>query len=470
MFCALLLQLFVEEEIATKGVPVHFPGGQSAVLFFRMGNFLLDGDGIRMMYGCKGGRPKLPCVACLNVTTDQSMVGAGMVALTCRDSSLFELATDEDLWLKADRLHAAAAKHREKLSTSFGLNYVPEGFLWSKPLRRFVSPTGSLTFDAMHVLLADGVVAREYEVLLPRLLEEGMKWNDFHEYTSINWRRGRSQCRSKHSFNKSIENHFRSTGTFSLPASQNLDLLPIFLNFLETIALKRCPGRLDKEVDSFRALSAVVNLVKQSKTLGAHDASRLRDACRVRAEAFAVAYPDFPETTHKAHWLHHLPSQLARDGFILDCFTGERNHARLKAVATSIKNTSQYEKTCLLRLLGTQISALESSRRLEASALVNPKPCPQYGGFVSLHLLYHGTQFSKNDIVMLDNEFRCISGFWSVDGATYTIAWKMHIQEQITASAFRCTLGGDLVYFDSSRRMRATIWCWQARDVIVLIP
>ena len=56
-----------------------------------------------------------------------------MVAVTCADPSLFDLATDDDLWQKADQLEAARPAARAKLSTSLGLNYVLQGFYFASP-------------------------------------------------------------------------------------------------------------------------------------------------------------------------------------------------------------------------------------------------------------------------------------------------------------------------------------------------
>ena len=55
VWTALLRQLLLVENIATDGIPFSFGPGEDAMLFFRVGNFLLDGDAIRQVYCCKGG-------------------------------------------------------------------------------------------------------------------------------------------------------------------------------------------------------------------------------------------------------------------------------------------------------------------------------------------------------------------------------------------------------------------------------
>ena len=179
VFTVLLRQMFLVEKIATQGVLLDLDVGTVA-FYFRMGNCLLDGDTIGMMYGSKRGRPELPCIGCLNVVSDGALVrdDNGLVPLSCVDASLLSIASNEDLWQKADALEDAAARHNatalKQLETSLGLNYHPEGFLWCKPLRHFIRPAETLTFDPMHILLSQGVADLEYEHLLPRLSEEGI--------------------------------------------------------------------------------------------------------------------------------------------------------------------------------------------------------------------------------------------------------------------------------------------------------
>ena len=322
VWTALLRQLLLVENIATSGIPVSFGPGEDAMLFFRVNNFLLDGEAIREVFCSKGGRPKLPCVACLNVTSDDAIVGGGMVALTCADSSLFDLATDDDLWRKADRLEAARPADRKKLSTSLGWNYVPEGFLWCRPLRRFISPSRCLTYDAMHVIYVNGIADDEFTSIMPRLLHAGVTWENMRDYFRSAWCHakvfiGRNALRT--AFGEGLERHFYSSGKCSFTASQHLCIIPIFLHFLETVATRMFPGVLEKEIGSFRALSALNLLVKSGKSSVGH-AARLRDACEAWAHATARAYGVDARRTHKAHWLHHIPMQLARDGFCARLF------------------------------------------------------------------------------------------------------------------------------------------------------
>ena len=152
--------------------------------------------------------------------------------------------------------------------------------------------------------------------------------------------------------------HWRSTGSFSLSSSEHLSLMQIFLRFLEKVAMVISRGRLEREVDSYRCLALVVSLVKQGK-LGKSDAGRLQQAIELRGRASLRAYPDAPVTMHKLHWLCHVALQLARDGWLLDCFVGERNQSVVKATALSIENTHALEASVTTRMVVRMMSNLE---------------------------------------------------------------------------------------------------------------
>ena len=224
-----------------------------------------------------------------------------MVSVTCADPSLFDFATDHDLWKKADQLEAARHAARAKLSTSYGLNYIPQGVLFCKPLRPFVCPTSCLTYDAMHVIYANGIADDEYTNIMPRLLAAGVTWKHLRDYFQGAWCHGKvfhGRNALRTAFGPEMEKHYSSSGSCSFTASQHLCVMPIFLHFLETVAARMCPGVLAKEVDSFRALSVVSLLVRHGRSSVDH-AARLRDACTAWAQATARTYGDDTRQTHK---------------------------------------------------------------------------------------------------------------------------------------------------------------------------
>ena len=86
--------------------------------------------------------------------------------------------------------------------------------------------------------------------------------------------------------------------------------------------------QMTDQIASFDALNcsmALVNLTKQGIEVTQH----LADALRAHALAFEKAYPD-EDVKPKSHYVLHVPSQVVRDGVLLDAFVGERKHGGLK--------------------------------------------------------------------------------------------------------------------------------------------
>ena len=467
----MLRQLLLVENIATNGFPVEFGPGEHATLFFRVGNFMLDGDALRQVYGSKGGRPKLPCLGCLNVTSDETLVGAGMVGLTCADPSLFVLATDEDLWHKADQLQAAPPGARAKLSTSFGLNYVPQGFLWCHPLRSFIRPTSTLTYDAMHVIYSNGIADDEYTNILPRLLAAGVTWHQLRDYFTADWHhakvfRGGNAIRT--AFSDAQQRHYSSAGSWSFTASQHLCIMPIFLHFLETVVNRLRPGVLAKEIASFRALAAVSLLVRHGKSSGEHVA-RLRDACTAWAQASALAYGIDARRSHKAHWLHHLPSQVARDGWVLDCFVGERNQSVVKEAVRTVENTSTFEVSVLSRVLSRCLSKVEEPDAF-CDHLLKPQACPELGGLSAPAMRFGGQLFAKDDIILHRESLYLIVACALFDNHHQIVVRGLEVLEQVTPSSFRCVPSPGMTCIAAEiEDKHAQAWYWVAGEAVVLV-
>jgi len=475
VWTAVLKQLFLVERVSEVGISLVIRG-RHVNLFLIMGTFLLDGDAVRMMFGSKGARGKLPCIGCLNVSTDPALEGDGMVSVQSFDVDAFVRATDEDLWAKADALETASrgpATARKKLETALGLNYAPEAFLWCKPLRRFVRPSECLTFDQVHILLTQGLADDEYERILPRLERAGITWDHMDRFVHADWRS--AKCFSQSAklaevFGAARRLHWRSTKSFSLSASTHLAVMPICLHFLETIVDKLAPGRLTKEINSFRCLVAVVSLVKEGKTKRC-DADQLQRACVAHAKAFLRAYPDDIKLSVKQHWLFHLAWQLLRDGFVLDCYVGERGHAAIKACALTLGNTDIFEASLLRRMFAHTVACLRDLETLWGH-LLKPKPSVFFGGPVAKAMMFGGTLYARDDVVLACNEVFVISCFMFVGGEFHMVASQLITEEEVTPSSYRCLRSEDsqsMPLAGMTLRFAAS-WYWSdERHALVII-
>ena len=85
----LLHQLFVVDQVQDKGFMMPTDDGPIEV-FLKLANVIADGDAWRTIFSVKGASGKLPCICCLNVTTDLAAIrrnpgrlhGLGVAALS----------------------------------------------------------------------------------------------------------------------------------------------------------------------------------------------------------------------------------------------------------------------------------------------------------------------------------------------------------------------------------------------------
>ena len=168
-------QAFIVDRIA-YGVTLDLGGGEVVRIHLELENFLADADAIRALLSVKGASGKLPCPCCLNVTTDVEACRrhpGRLVTIYDADTSHWVLATDDDLFEKADTLAAdklvlGTTKFDEK-SKNLGITFSEGGVLFDHALRPFFRPTQILTFDAMHNLVSNGIAQKEMTLLLVRL-------------------------------------------------------------------------------------------------------------------------------------------------------------------------------------------------------------------------------------------------------------------------------------------------------------
>ena len=89
-----------------------------------------------------------------------------------------------------------------------------------------------------------------------------------------------------------------------------------------------------------------------------HHNAILVECCGKANAAFLAAWPE--ETMIKKwHWHLHLPDALSRFSTLPSCFTAERKHKSISALATKLTRTTSYEKHLLQQVLSTEICTLQ---------------------------------------------------------------------------------------------------------------
>jgi len=435
VFRMFLRQLYLEDRVGANGIvlPVSTPVAAHIVLYFTTGNLVFDGDALRMILGWKGAKGKLPCPGCLNVIAqDDELPSDQFVRLTCADADKFVAATNDDVWMKADTLAAAhgaigigAFKH---LETALGFTYIPQGLLYDRDLRSHVRPVDCLTLDQMHCLLSDGLAQDEVSCVLYVLHNLGDTWANINTFMQADWHfcsvhtSGRRAIRTAFSVHR--EKHFKKTWSFSPGASDMYAIYPILGHYLDRVARPTYGEELDLAIDSYHALGCVIALAKEGKQDAAHAAQLLR-ACSAHMRKFLLAYPD-KHITPKGHWTFHIARQMERDGFVMDCFVGERSGKMFKACAMQVtfqaEMDSGYEEAVLKRCLVHYFSMLEEpdllrdhldtpTRHEELAAMFGARDA-----YVSLSMTWTGTPVCERDIVLLDGSPFLVIGCVCLDG------------------------------------------------------
>lgn len=415
---------FLADKVGSEGVllDLGIPGSRYARVFFRLGNIVADGDAFRALWSAKGASGKLPCLMCKNVLSER-VSSSYLVHFSCPHVELFDLASNEDIWEKADMLTASRSRARraehEQLQMRLGLTDNPEGLLWALDLRAFVRPASAVTFDSMHCLVSNGIAQNETALLLDCLRSKGVVWRHLREFVASNWK----VCSALGSpktlqdcFSGARETAFRKEAAFKSGASEMLLVAPVIQYFLHRVV---GAPTIPDQADSFDKLCHVLRLVSHIK-LGGHAADELAEALKSHALAFAKAYPE-AACKPKNHYVQHVPGQVRRDGMLLDCFVGERKHGSLKRHADCVKNTSRFEHSVLLRALSAQVSKLEEPGALR-DGVAEPADCPALAASVACRtaaigraLKWGGTRIAMGDCVFVDGAMHIVIAGASLD-------------------------------------------------------
>ena len=167
-------------------------------LFFRLGNLLADGDGLRKGLAAMGASATLPCPNCWNVSNngDVSIASASsdeIVDISCTDVTKLKAASYEHIWHRVDKLAElkptvsdAALKAKE---TKYGFRCRPTGFLRAMDLRKLIKPSEVITHDGTHVFYANGLIHRELGFLIKRIekCRPAVKMEELQTYLTTGW-------------------------------------------------------------------------------------------------------------------------------------------------------------------------------------------------------------------------------------------------------------------------------------------
>ena len=151
-------------------------------------------------------------------------------------------------------------------------------------------------------------------------------------------------------FEKKNMEKSKNARKFTCTAAECLGIFPIVRHCMCTIIQPQ--GLCVAAVNAFLAMSEVIDQCHGGVQWKATTRQSLLSAVEKANASFLAAWPE--ETMIKKwHWHLHLPDALSRFSTLPSCFTAERKHKSISALATKLTRTTSYEKHLLQQVLSS---------------------------------------------------------------------------------------------------------------------
>ena len=346
-----MVSIFFDEPMPfdfKSGFPCHSTAGAflcQAVL----GAVLSDEKSLKELWSLRGAAGTKPCCLCQNVVGHMSREDVAshewLVHYSCTNRTRFAKHTSASFQAMRDRLALVAAAGSKKelnaLGQCFGLQYNDLGVLWHPTLKDQVCPVSQTMYDWMHVLVASGGVA-QYEVneFAKAVQQLGIPLSTLDQFSRtviLPWgRKNIPRDFFQERINPENDSHVRAFATEVMVA------LPILALFIETVLEPN--SLLPEHCTSLKLMAEIIDIL--TKMDGAvHLATQLRDAVDKHGILFDKLYPGCVKP--KAHWKFHIPEQIQSFGVNMSCFSPERKHRAIKAIASHVFNDAISGSVCL---------------------------------------------------------------------------------------------------------------------------
>ena len=311
---ALLKSFFAAPCDFSRGVALDL-GGEPTIASAQFSTFLADGDAERARWSCKGAAGVRPCFLCKNIVVCRHQ-GDGLLSVGCSDYGSLDFCSDGQIYEAVDTLTVApvAGEQFKLLERALGFTYLPGSF------RGFLRPASAHRYDPTHTPAGDGAAHFELANSSCRRLAKIPRFSYamVRECLSADWGTPMhlgAGVRSLECLFAPLRQKDLAKNTFRCDASPMLALFPLVRHFARSCLLPL--GSLGEEVASLEACGRVLDEYIMIKRGGR--GNMWADAIRAFLEQHRQTYGE--ETMQpKHHWLLHLPSQLRRDGVLVDTF------------------------------------------------------------------------------------------------------------------------------------------------------
>ena len=479
----------------TVGVAFRFEG-QDYELFAALECLVSDGEGLKFALNIMGANGLRPCIRCRNVLKKGSELAClsadgFFVEIGCSDSTKFVPSTPGDLDCEVAAVLAARREFEagtinktrfERIETAYGIKANPRGLMSDTRLRLCFSLLRVVHEDWMHGMVQDGCMTIAFQLFIrscneklqvPLLgkLELFLKadWK-FPGYIknkmSVLWKMFSSTAREHQG-----QDRVRTKGT----ASEQLGLYILTRHFCETVivAIAESDGvDLTSELDAYRAWCDVMDkimLLKQGHAGQVTSGQLVSELARAidRAIAVQIAVYGSDEITPKSHRMQHIPAQIEKAGFVVDCFLIEKLHLVSKDALTNVHNPARFEGSLLAGICERQRQALRNNIFY---GLVG-KTVPLHGFLGTLaarKMNCLGMRLAVDDIVFRGEEFGLITACAEDASQAYAIVDVWHKVAQVAPHASRCVRCNICQAWPASEVQQAPCWYIEGAEIVVL--
>ena len=263
---------------------------------------------------------------------------------------------------------AMTATDRNDLELVLGLNFKPDGIIASTALTSHVDPVAVCTYDWVHNVLQDGVLATEIGAFL--IVAEVARVDVLRFFRDERWifpRSSRDRCKSLWRVFEEKRVSAADQSKVKASCAELLGLYSMLRHFVECVV---APVEAhDAARQSFLAVCEMIDAILAAKfrfTTVAHAAALVQTRAVQHLQLHKAAYGNrFIKPKH--HWQLDVAAQILRDGLVLDAFVVERGHLAVKAVADKVQNTTTFEASVMASLSS---SVWSKDRPISAEGLV----------------------------------------------------------------------------------------------------
>ena len=332
-------------------------------LCFHLAMVLADGAAAKQVWSSKGDSGTKFCLLCANVH--------GQVAKHADEEphefhcattqySQLRLVTDQDLLDSCQRLHTRSSSCTKTTFAQWqqatGLTYSKHALMLNQPLldKGVIRPATQFCHDWMRGVL-QGTAPCVLHHLFTSLATEGFDCLPSLKNTSNVGKTPKANYFHQLFEKKNMEKS-KNARKFTCTAAECLGIFPIVRHCMCTIIQPQ--GLCVAAVNAFLAMSEVIDQCHGGVQWKATARQSLLSAVEKANASFLAAWPE--ETMIKKwHWHLHLPDALSRFSTLPSCFTAERKHKSISALATKLTRTTSYEKHLLQQVLSTEICTLQ---------------------------------------------------------------------------------------------------------------